>query len=163
MGRSWETRLAALGGRALRTRPLVRAPLWLYRYGLGGLLGQRFVMLEHTGRRSGRQRRVVLEVLEVLEHPEPTRYLVLSGFGEHAQWYRNVLADPQVRISVGRLRSEPATAWPLDESGAADAVRRYADLHPRAYRMLASTLEQTLGRDPASAPVVELEVATAPA
>ena len=30
-------------------RALFRAPIWLYRLGLGGLLGGRFLLLTHTG------------------------------------------------------------------------------------------------------------------
>ena len=40
-------------------RALFRAPIWLYRLGLGGLLGGRFLLLTHTGRTSGRPRQVV--------------------------------------------------------------------------------------------------------
>lgn len=50
-------RLNALGVRALRTRWLVRAPIWLYRARLGAVLGSRLLMLEHTGRTSGQRRR----------------------------------------------------------------------------------------------------------
>jgi hypothetical protein len=45
---------SGLAARALRTRAFVRAPIALYRHQLGWLLGGRMLMLEHTGRRSGR-------------------------------------------------------------------------------------------------------------
>ena len=32
------------------------------------------------------------------------------GFGEASQWYRNLLADPHVRISVGWRRNADAVA-----------------------------------------------------
>lgn len=49
----WRTdRLTTLGVRSLRTRWLVRAPIWLCRAGLGAVLGSRSLMLEHTGRTS---------------------------------------------------------------------------------------------------------------
>jgi hypothetical protein len=35
------------------TRLAMRAPIGLYRVGLGGLLGTRFLLLEHVGRSSG--------------------------------------------------------------------------------------------------------------
>jgi hypothetical protein len=66
------------GGGLLRTRWLVRAPVWLYRARLGILLGPRFVMLEHTGRKSGARRYVVLEVVQ---HRAAGSYVVVSGFG----------------------------------------------------------------------------------
>jgi hypothetical protein len=57
---------------------LVRAPVGLYRARLGFLLGSRLLMLEHTGRKSGARRYVVLEVVG---HPRPRTYVVASGFG----------------------------------------------------------------------------------
>ena len=42
---------------------LLRAPIWLYRAGLGPLLGHRFVYIAHRGRRTGARREVVLEVV----------------------------------------------------------------------------------------------------
>jgi hypothetical protein len=44
-------------------RWVFRAPRRLYDVGWGGLLGHRFLLLRHTGRRTGRQHAVVLEVL----------------------------------------------------------------------------------------------------
>src|SRR5689334_4279123 len=98
------------GARLLRNRWLVRAPIWLYRVRLGFLLGSRVLLLEHTGRNSGATRRAVLEVIA---HPAPGTYIVASGFGERAQWYRNVLADSRVRIAVSWQGPSPATARPL--------------------------------------------------
>jgi hypothetical protein len=40
------------------------APVSLYRLHLGWLLGHRFLLLTHTGRRSGLRRQTVLEVME---------------------------------------------------------------------------------------------------
>ena len=115
--------------RILRNRTLVRAPILLYRAGLGFLLGSRMLMLEHTGRVSGAAREVVLEVTD---RPGPGRYVVVSGFGERAQWYRNVLARPAVRVSVGRRRSVPATATPLPREQAAALFAAYPRRHPRS-------------------------------
>src|SRR5699024_11419300 len=67
-------------------RRIARAPIALYRLGLGGLLGRRFVLLEHRGRRSGQIRQVVLETISV----DPEVIHVVSGYGEQAQWLRNV-------------------------------------------------------------------------
>lgn len=53
-------------------RALLRAPVALYRAGLGGLLGSRLVLLTDTGRVSGEPRQ---EVLEVVAHgDEPGSY-----------------------------------------------------------------------------------------
>lgn len=80
-------------------RDLSRAPIRLYRLGLGGLLGHRLLLLTHTGRNSGRRRQVVLEV--VGRHEESGGYLIASGFGARSQWFRNIAADPRVYFQVG--------------------------------------------------------------
>ncbi|MGY2060417.1 nitroreductase family deazaflavin-dependent oxidoreductase, partial [Nocardia gipuzkoensis] len=116
-----------LGARALRTRWVVRAPIRLYRAGFGFLFGSRMLMLGHTGRRSGLPRFVVLEVVD---HPAPDDYIIVSGLGDTAQWYRNVLANPRVRVWVRARRAVPATATPLSAAESAAALDRYSREHP---------------------------------
>lgn len=148
-------------GCVLRTPALAGAPIVLYRAGLGWTLGSRMLMLEHIGRKSGLTRRVVLEVLG---HPEPDTYVVASGFGESAQWFRNVLAEPHVRVSTGRLTSAPAQARRMTRSEADRALGAYIAAHPQAWAALKSIIEQALdGRvDPPGTelPLVELRVQT---
>ena len=128
--------------RLLRVRWLVRAPIWLYRARLGVLLGDRLLMLEHIGRRSGQRRYVVLEVVD---HPTAPRWIVVSGCGDRAQWFRNLQANPQVRVYVRSRKPRPATASPLGRTAAEATLRRYAAAHPRAWRTLRPVLERTLG------------------
>ena len=45
-------------------RRLFQAPVYLYRCGGGRLLGHRFLLLIHVGRRSGLRRHTILEVIE---------------------------------------------------------------------------------------------------
>lgn len=99
-------------------------------------------MLEHLGRKSGVRRYVVLEIVD---HPSPARYVVVSGFGDRAQWFRNVTASPAVRVSLGSRKPQPATARRLDAETASAALARYATAHPRAWSKLRPVLEQTLG------------------
>lgn len=137
------SRLPEVGAWLLRRRLIVRAPIWLYRARLGGLLGSRLIMLEHRGRKTGARRFVVLEVVD---HPEPDCFAVVSGFGGRAQWFRNVMADPRVRIIRGSRRSVRATARLLDAEEARAALSRYAARHPRAWGRLRPVLERTAGR-----------------
>ena len=125
----------------LRVRHLARAPIWLFRARLGLLFAGRLLMLEHVGRVSGRRRYVVLEVVA---RPTRRRYVVASGFGTRAQWYRNVLAHPHVRVVVGSRGPAPATATPLSDEQAADALSAYAADHPRTWRTLKPVFENTL-------------------
>ncbi|HEY1840659.1 MAG TPA: nitroreductase family deazaflavin-dependent oxidoreductase [Mycobacterium sp.] len=153
------TRVAGIGARILRTRPLMRAPIWLYQAGAGAMLGSRLLMLEHVGRKSGARRYVVLEVLG---HPTPDRYLVASGFGEKAQWYRNIKANPRVRVYAGSRSPAPATARILTQQEADRCLGDYVRRHPRAWNRFRPVLERTLGSPIAetdtSLPIVELRL-----
>nr|WP_041781727.1 nitroreductase family deazaflavin-dependent oxidoreductase [Mycolicibacterium chubuense] len=133
---------AGLAERALRTPALVRAPIAVYRARLGFLFGTRALMLEHVGRRTGKTRYVVLEVVG---HPSPEVYVVPSGFGERSQWFRNVVAHPDVKVSVGTRHSVAATARRLSAAEADEVLRQYIDRHPRAWAALRGVLESTLG------------------
>jgi deazaflavin-dependent oxidoreductase (nitroreductase family) len=148
-----------LAARLLRTRWLVRGPIWLYRARLGVMCGQRLLMLEHLGRVSGRRRYVVLEVID----NSANRYIVAAGFGEKTQWLRNIEANPQVRVSVGARVRVPAQARRLSSTEATAALQSYARRHPRAWARLAPVLEATLGaridRDGTSLPMVSLDLA----
>jgi deazaflavin-dependent oxidoreductase (nitroreductase family) len=108
-----------------------RLPIGLYRAGLGGLLGQRFVLIHHLGRNSGQWRQVVVEVAE--RDPVGGSVTVMSGFGTASDWYRNLLAHPGARIQLGS-HSVDVHAVPLTEGEAADVLERYARRHPLAAR-----------------------------
>jgi deazaflavin-dependent oxidoreductase (nitroreductase family) len=130
------------GAWVLANRALMRAPIALYRGRLGFLLGSRTLMLEHTGRKSGARRYVVLEIVG---HPAPDIYVVASGFGERAQWYRNLMACPRVRVSVAGHRPRAATARRLPTPEADAVLAGYVSQHPRAWAKFRNVLEHTLG------------------
>lgn len=124
--------IAKGGARLLRSRRLVRAPIWLYRARLGFLFGSRMLMLEHIGRQSGARRYVVLEVID---HPTPDTYVIASGFGTRAQWFRNVRANRQVRVFVAGHAPAPATARLLTPAEADTTLNAYrAPTPPRMGR-----------------------------
>jgi deazaflavin-dependent oxidoreductase (nitroreductase family) len=141
LSRATSEKIGKSGARLLRSRRLMRAPIWLYRARLGFLFGSRMLMLEHIGRKSGARRHVVLEVFD---HPAPDTYVVVSGFGARSQWYRNVLANPQVRVSIAG-RTAAATARPLTSAEADTALHAYVSRHPRAWGTLKPVIENTLG------------------
>lgn len=119
------------------SRLLFRLPIWLYRLGLGWLLGQRFLLLNHTGRKSGRVRQTVLEVAGHDE--ESDTYLVAAGFGPRSDWYRNLLKRPEVTIQVGRRRL-PVVAELLSAAESGEEMVDYARRHPTAVRALSRAL-----------------------
>lgn len=122
------------------TRFFLRVPILLYRLGLGWLLGERFLLLTHTGRTSGLPRSNVLGVVRA--DRESGAYLVLSGWGEKSDWVLNVTKTPQVSVQVGR-RKFPARAERLSPEEAEQEVLDYARRHPKA----AKTLAQIFGFD----------------
>lgn len=123
-------------------RLLMRSPIQLYRFGLGWVLGGRFLLLEHLGRRSGEWRRTVLEVVETIDGV-PT---IVSGFGDRSQWCRNLEADGAVFYTSGRTR-RPATAVRLTPDQARPVFDRYRRDHPRAARVLGGTIGVSLVDD----------------
>jgi len=116
------------------SRLLFRLPIQLYRCHLGWLLGGRFVLIHHVGRTSGKPRRVVVEVVAHARDPES--WTVASGFGPTADWYRNLLAEPDTTIQLGR-RTAPVTAVPLTADEGAGTMEAYAAAHPATARRLA--------------------------
>ncbi|MQA11945.1 MAG: nitroreductase family deazaflavin-dependent oxidoreductase [Pseudonocardiaceae bacterium] len=115
-------------------RAAFRAPIWLYRAHLGWLLGRRFVYLAHRGRRSGRRRETVVEVVGLDRH----EVFVVSGYGERADWYRNLRAAPPVEIRLGARRyPEPGQRF-LTPVQTVELLADYRRRHPRTWRRLAS-------------------------
>lgn len=125
-------------GRVLRR--LLRLPVLLYRAGLGWLLGQRFLMLTHVGRRSGRTYRTVVEVVGRLGE----EYVVLAGFGHRADWLRNALAGGAREVAVGRRRFHPVVRE-LGEEEAAAVLAGYERRHRLAAPVVRAVLSRLVG------------------
>jgi deazaflavin-dependent oxidoreductase (nitroreductase family) len=91
------------------------------------------VMLTTVGRKSGRPRRAVVDVLK---HDSNTdTYYVVSAYGRSSNWYRNLEANPAIRAQV-RWRRFPARATTLSRSEAEEVLLDYWRRHRRAARML---------------------------
>jgi deazaflavin-dependent oxidoreductase (nitroreductase family) len=100
----------------------LRAPLHLYDWHAGSLLGQRFLRLTHQGRRSGRQYKTVVEVLKT--DPASGEVMVMAGFGRTTDWLRNIQAHPAIEITLGSRHFVP-THRILDEPDAAAVLADY--------------------------------------
>lgn len=151
------SRLDALTAGLLRNRRFVRVPVRLYRHGLGWLFGKRVIMLEHRGRTSGLPRFVCLEVVE---RPTPDTIVIVSGFGQRAQWYRNLTADRECYVSSGQRRRVPAQARFMSDDESADALTRYKQRNPRAWQRLRGAIEHAVGSPVDGLPMVELSTGT---
>jgi deazaflavin-dependent oxidoreductase (nitroreductase family) len=115
------------------TRMASQLPIWLYRLQLGWLLGDRFLMLTHIGRKTGQPRQTVLEVVR---HDRATgHYIIASGWGERADWFRNIQKNPNVLVASGWRRWE-AVAERLPSAETANELCDYAQHHSYAVRAL---------------------------
>lgn len=107
---------------------------------------RRMLLLTHTGRKSGLARSTVLEVVESSERGP----LVVSGFGRRSDWYRNVIAHPQVGVDWAGQRFS-ARARELDENSAAQVFERYREQHPKAAAVISRRLDLPMDVAPAVA------------
>ena len=99
-------------------------------------------MLEHTGRRTGLARYVVLEVVRRL--PDD-RYVVAAGMGVTADWYRNVQRQSQVRVWVGGRTAAPAVARPIEQSEARRHFEAYGAQRPWTWLLLRPLISRLMG------------------
>ena len=98
------------------------------------MLGKRFLLLNHVGRKSGKPRQAALEIVDYDE--ETDTYYIASGFGKKSDWYKNLAKTPKVMIQVGRKkRAVTAVFFPPDQSG--QAMLDYARRYPRAGKNIA--------------------------
>jgi deazaflavin-dependent oxidoreductase (nitroreductase family) len=114
-----------------------RLPIYLYRLGLGQLLGHRFMLLTHRGRRSGRVYQTALEVVRY--DPSLRETVVASGWGERSDWYRNLKAHPALEIRSRRERYAPEQQFLTPEEVYQEIVD-YERRHPWAVRIVPSVL-----------------------
>ena len=68
----------------------------------GPFTGATMLLLHHKGRKTGQER-----VNPLVYYAEGDRYVIFASKGgapEHPEWYRNLLANPEVSIEVGTDR-----------------------------------------------------------
>ena len=141
-------------------RFLARLPIGLYRARLGWLLGNRFLMLTHIGRKSGLPRQVVVEVVRY--DITTDTYFIVSGFGEQADWFRNIVKTPDVTVHVSTRRLA-CTAVRVSQQEAASEFKDYARRYPTALKALSRVLgypwdgtEESYQRLAQMLPIIEL-------
>ena len=118
---------------------VLSAPNALYGWGLGRIFGHRFLQLTHTGRKTGTRYRVVVEVVRY--DRSTGEAVVMSGFGRHSGWFRNVTAGTPAWADFGR-GPVPAAHRVLDTDEAAEVVRDYE----RRMRLVWPIVRSVLGR-----------------
>jgi deazaflavin-dependent oxidoreductase (nitroreductase family) len=118
-------------------RWLAHAPDWLYQCGLGWLLGYRLMQITHRGRKSGKLRRTVLEVLHY--DPQTREILVVSGWEGKTDWYRNIQQEPALEVRISRVQYRPDQAF-LSSEETAQLILTLFRQRPREARLLGPLL-----------------------
>ena len=113
------------------------APAVLYRIGLGWMLGKRILALTHRGRKSGKLRETVLEVL--LFDPDSKESVVVSAYGSDADWYRNLRVQPALRVRTGRMDYVPEQRF-LTADEAREAAIEFSRRHRWETRLVPRVL-----------------------
>ena len=108
-------------------------PRYLYRWHLGWLLGHRFLMITHIGRKSGRKRQTVLEVAHY--DPATRECIVIAGYGAQSDWYRNIQVHPAIEVQVGHQQYTPQQHM-LSSEEVLHLLEEYQQRRPRALRAL---------------------------
>ncbi len=104
-------------------RWFLRTPMPFYRYfpGFERIYGFQWILLTTRGRRTGKPRPVLLDL--VGHDPSTDRYYVQPGWGRGCAWVRNIEADPVVEAQIGRKRFR---ARVVDVSGPEGATHVFA-------------------------------------
>lgn len=119
---------------------LLKAPGLMFRAKLGFVFGDRLLMVTHVGRKSGTTFHTPLEV--VVHDNESAEYIVCSGTGPKADWYRNISARTVTTVQV-KNRVWVPNQRDLEPSEAGDRFADYERRHPKAATKLLDSMGQS--------------------
>jgi deazaflavin-dependent oxidoreductase (nitroreductase family) len=114
-----------------------RMPVRAYRHDAGWFLGRAFLLLIHTGRRTGRPHSTVAMVLRY--DPDPHEAVICSAWGPDADWVRNIHAGPAVRVQLGRESYTPEHRF-LSEDESFEVAAHFRREHPWRLRLVSTIL-----------------------
>lgn len=80
---------------------IFKAPILHYKLGLGWMVSRLFLILTTTGRKSGRPRRTPLEYSY---DATSDTYVIVGGWRGQTDWFKNVCANPNVEVWVGKRK-----------------------------------------------------------
>lgn len=115
-----------------------RVPLPLYRRGWGWLLGHTFLVVTHAGRKTGKPHATVAMALAY--DPGTHETVICSGWGENADWIRNIRVRPALQIEIGRESFTPEQRFLSEYERFAVAVE-FRRRHPWRVRFIAWILD----------------------
>lgn len=108
----------------------LKMPVAIARMGFAGweaLFGLEWMLLTTIGRKSGKKRYTMVDVL--LYNPETDTYFIEAGFGKKSDWYQNIKANPLIEVQV-RRRKFKATAEDLPPEKNGDIMVDFVRLRP---------------------------------
>ena len=114
-----------------------RLPLGLYRHGGGWLLGHTFLVVTHTGRRTGARHETAAMVLRY--DRASGEAVICSAWGPKTDWVRNLRARPAVEVRLGRASFAPQQRFLTDDEAFAVAVE-FRRRHPHRLRFISWVL-----------------------
>jgi deazaflavin-dependent oxidoreductase (nitroreductase family) len=117
-------------------------PRYFYRWHLGWMLGHLCLMITHIGRKTGRLRQTVIEVIHY--DPATQECIVMAGWGTRSDWYRNIEAHPAIEVQVGCQRYRPHQRLLSAEETLA-ILEEYPKCHPWRARVLLPLLARMVG------------------
>jgi deazaflavin-dependent oxidoreductase (nitroreductase family) len=88
-----------------------KVPVWVHQMGLGGwerLIGAEWMLITTVGRKSGKPRDTMVDVMDYDKASDT--YYVEVAYGSRADWYRNIQANPLFEARVGRRKFQAHAA-----------------------------------------------------
>jgi len=104
----------------------------LYRVGLGRFLGRTFLLLTYKGRKSGKDYRAALMVLEY--NGKTGESISLAMYGAQTGWMKNIVACPAVAVETAGKVYRPVQLF-LSEDEALGVLTRFGKAHPWRVRL----------------------------
>jgi deazaflavin-dependent oxidoreductase (nitroreductase family) len=108
-----------------------KVPVFLARLGFAGwerLIGVEWMLMTTVGRKSGKKRYSMVDVL--VHNDETDTYFIEVGFGKNSDWYRNIQSNPVFEAQVGR-RKFHASAEQLPNDRTADVMLDFIHRRPQ--------------------------------
>lgn len=82
-----------------------KVPLLMHKLGFGGwekLIDAQWMLLTTTGRKSGKRRETLVDVMDYDKTADT--YYIEAAYGSNADWFKNIQATPHFEAQVGRRK-----------------------------------------------------------
>ncbi|MEW5940166.1 MAG: nitroreductase family deazaflavin-dependent oxidoreductase [Chloroflexota bacterium] len=134
---------------ALEKRPnalqkfFFKVPVWVHKLGFGGwerIIGAQWMLIATTGRKSGRKRETMVDVMDY--DAASDTYYIEAAYGSRADWVKNIEAAPRFHAQVGR-RKFYARLEPLSNQNAGELMVKFYRAKPAYTRSVMKMVGMT--------------------